>query len=375
MNIELHQVCFKIDKANAKAMIEGVTTDDGSLIRQSIWLDVKSKHFPMLVSTNKSPSRFNRLLSASGISLQPEDYEPRLKYVADLDSEYFVRNEMGLWDILCKNGLFNIWTPEAPYLRFAQAKVDSDKFRICLLRLYEIDREFVADDVIPVTNRIDHLKSTRKKVITIRPMISESDFGRLRNLLIHSVTPFLSKPITNYLAVAPEASTTTDINSSSVVPPSEWTSAEYKATVEAYLWMLEQENNGKAYNKSKINQALRDGTLAARSKPSVEFRMRNISAVLEELCLPWIKGYLPAGNVRGEGKEKIKSYLANAGGYDPNDYAPTADPEEFEQKVQNLRKTIKSNGIPEGQKNPEQTTTTSSCFARDPLVKAWVLET
>lgn len=153
-----------------------------------------------------------------------------------------------------------------------------------------------------------------------------------------------------------------------------WTDAEYQATVEAYLWMLEQEQSGKPYNKSKVNKDLRDGPLAARSKPSVEFRMRNISAVLEELCLPWIKGYLPAGNVRGEGKEKVKFYLANAGGYTPDDYAPTADPDDFEEKVRKLRKKITATGIPTGQRNPKQTSTTASGFVRDPLVKAWVLE-
>jgi len=157
-------------------------------------------------------------------------------------------------------------------------------------------------------------------------------------------------------------------------PSAHWTDAEYKATVEAYLWMLGQEQHGSTYNKSKVNSDLRSGPLAARTKPSVEFRMRNISAVLEDLCLPWIKGYLPAGNVRGEGREKIKLYLANAGAYTPEDYAPTENPEDFEEKVRTLRTKIKPTGIPTGQRTPKQTSTTSVGFARDPLVKAWVLE-
>jgi len=154
----------------------------------------------------------------------------------------------------------------------------------------------------------------------------------------------------------------------------QWSDEEYKATVESYLWMLGQEKNGKPYNKSQVNQALRDGTLAARSKPSVEFRMRNISAVLEELCLPWIKGYLPAGNVRGDGKEKIKFYLASVGGYNPEDYFPTDDPEDFEQKVRTLREKIQTTSDPIGNKNPQQTSATITRFIRDPAVKASVLE-
>lgn len=153
----------------------------------------------------------------------------------------------------------------------------------------------------------------------------------------------------------------------------EWSDAEYKAAVEAYLWMLDQEHHSNTYNKSKVNQDLRDGPLAARSKPSVEFRMRNISAVLKELCLPWIKGYLPASNVRGEGKEKIKFYLANAGAYTPEDYVSTDDPDILDKRVRHLKKKIAPSSDPVGNKTPQQTSGTVTRYIRDVAVKASVL--
>jgi 5-methylcytosine-specific restriction enzyme A len=105
----------------------------------------------------------------------------------------------------------------------------------------------------------------------------------------------------------------------------------------------------------------------------VEFRMRNISAVLEELCLPWIKGYLPAGNVRGEGKEKIKFYLANAGAYNPEDYAPTDNPATLDQRVRELKKRIDPSINPVGNKAPQLISATISRYIRSTAVKASVL--
>ena len=46
--MKIDKRCFKIDKTNAKAMIEGYTLG-GKLIRQAIWCDVFSKPFPMLM--------------------------------------------------------------------------------------------------------------------------------------------------------------------------------------------------------------------------------------------------------------------------------------------------------------------------------------
>ena len=169
-----------------------------------------------------------------------------------------------------------------------------------------------------------------------------------------------------------------DLTSPLVIPekPEEakWTDAEFKATVDAYLWMLEEERNGRNYNKSLISKELRDGPLAARSKSSVEFRMRNISAVMEKLCLPRIRGYLPASNIGKEGIEKVMHYLAESGSYNPLDYTPTDNPEILNQRVRELTKKIDPSIDPAGNKTPEKTEATVTRFVRDPAVKASVLK-
>lgn len=70
----------------------------------------------------------------------------------------------------------------------------------------------------------------------------------------------------------------------------EWSDEEIDATVEAYLTMLNHEQQGKPYSKSSFNEELRRGALARRSKSSIEYRMQNISAVLEGLGMSRIQG-------------------------------------------------------------------------------------
>jgi hypothetical protein len=61
--------------------------------------------------------------------------------------------------------------------------------------------------------------------------------------------------------------------------------------------MLELESEGKPYNKAETNRQLRNGPLSSRNHQSVEFRMCNISSVLDEKGREYIAGYKPRGNV------------------------------------------------------------------------------
>jgi 5-methylcytosine-specific restriction protein A len=154
----------------------------------------------------------------------------------------------------------------------------------------------------------------------------------------------------------------------------EWSDPELEEAVKGYLWMLEQEKNRKPYSKAELNRSLREGVLYNRTKASIEYRMQNISAALQEICQPWIKGYLPAKNIGTGVKDRILKALATLNAYTPEDYAPTVDSEVLEQKVRKLRKRVSVVGIPRGELTPQQTTVTTTSYARNPLVKAWVLE-
>jgi 5-methylcytosine-specific restriction endonuclease McrA len=174
-------------------MVHGFQKPDGKLHRQSIWLAVagNEEDFPKLLTLQK---KCGFKLSPIGKKMDVEDFVLPLKYIAKLDSEYPVRNEMALWKMVCSNGLFDIWDPAAPYKRFAQAESDPAKFRIQLLRIYEIDHEFSKDD-IKINDRSDHLIPPIPEVENGTPVIPDDEFGVLRDLLKRSVTPYY--PITN----------------------------------------------------------------------------------------------------------------------------------------------------------------------------------
>ena len=77
----------------------------------------------------------------------------------------------------------------------------------------------------------------------------------------------------------------------------DWSDLEITACLLAYLKMLAKEQNGEPYNKAEVNRRLRDDILSSRSKGSVERRMMNIKAFLEQKGLPTIKGYKPYANI------------------------------------------------------------------------------
>lgn len=77
----------------------------------------------------------------------------------------------------------------------------------------------------------------------------------------------------------------------------DWTSEEVEATVRDYFEMLRIESSGAAYSKSAHNERLR-AKLTTRSKSSIELKHQNISAVLDQLGLPYIRGYKPRSNLQ-----------------------------------------------------------------------------
>lgn len=73
-----------------------------------------------------------------------------------------------------------------------------------------------------------------------------------------------------------------------------WTDREVELVVADYFAMLSLELRGEPYVKAHRNVALQEHV--RRSKGSIEFKHQNISAVLQLLALPWIRGYKPRAN-------------------------------------------------------------------------------
>lgn len=84
----------------------------------------------------------------------------------------------------------------------------------------------------------------------------------------------------------------------------DWSREEVEATVKDYFDMLRLEATGERYSKAEHNKALQK-KLPARSKASIEMKHQNISAVLDQLELPFIPGYKPRANVQGLLREVV----------------------------------------------------------------------
>lgn len=93
----------------------------------------------------------------------------------------------------------------------------------------------------------------------------------------------------------------------------DWTRAEDEATVASYFEMLSAELRGEDVNKAEHRRALVP-LLSGRSEGAIEFKHRNISAVLIELGFPYIDGYKPAGNYQQLLFDIVADRLERAGG-------------------------------------------------------------
>jgi len=77
--------------------------------------------------------------------------------------------------------------------------------------------------------------------------------------------------------------------------PEDWTREEVELIVSEYFEMLSKEQLGITFNKSEVRRRILP-LLKNRSNGSIEFKNRNISAVLARIGQPYIKGYVPAYN-------------------------------------------------------------------------------
>ncbi|MBX9599560.1 MAG: DUF3883 domain-containing protein [Bryobacteraceae bacterium] len=86
-----------------------------------------------------------------------------------------------------------------------------------------------------------------------------------------------------------------------------WQNDELDAIVADYFDMLEADLSGQPYVKLRHSRALM--TKIGRTHRSIEFKHQNISAVLDELGMPWIPGYIPKRNYQNAIFDAIDRYL------------------------------------------------------------------
>lgn len=90
----------------------------------------------------------------------------------------------------------------------------------------------------------------------------------------------------------------------------DWSARELDLVVADYYRMLHLELIGEAYSKTEHRNALMQ--IIRRSKGAIEYKHQNISAVLQELGLPWINGYKPASNYQSALFVAIERHLENS---------------------------------------------------------------
>lgn len=87
----------------------------------------------------------------------------------------------------------------------------------------------------------------------------------------------------------------------------DWTDEENDAIVADYFAMLADDVTGRSYNKAEHNRLLQ-GTID-RPRASIEYKHRNISAVLKGLGEDWIRGYLPAFNIQASLEDAVMRWF------------------------------------------------------------------
>jgi len=89
----------------------------------------------------------------------------------------------------------------------------------------------------------------------------------------------------------------------------EWTDEELRAAVDAYRSMMDREARGEKYSKLQIYQDL--SRRFGRSVKAFEYRMQNISAVLQENNDAWLAGLKPAVNVGANVRSRLTGLLGH----------------------------------------------------------------
>lgn len=92
-----------------------------------------------------------------------------------------------------------------------------------------------------------------------------------------------------------------------------WTANENEAVINAYFWMLDEQAAFRDINKAAKYRELQAGSLHVRSRQSIERKMQNISAVLQNHGIDWVEGLMPLSNYQSELAMSVEYQLARRG--------------------------------------------------------------
>jgi 5-methylcytosine-specific restriction protein A len=90
----------------------------------------------------------------------------------------------------------------------------------------------------------------------------------------------------------------------------DWTPSEVETVLEAYFAMLEWQLTRKEFKKVEVIVDLQ-GRLPTRTRGSIERKLSNVSAVLEENGYVWLKGYTPLANYQRSLVGRVNDWLSD----------------------------------------------------------------
>ena len=91
-----------------------------------------------------------------------------------------------------------------------------------------------------------------------------------------------------------------------------WTPEHVDQLLALYFAFLANQQTGTAYQKAASVREL--AAKQGRSKGSVEAKMMNVSAVLDQQGREWVQGYKPLSNFNGALQQQVMDYIAKGEG-------------------------------------------------------------
>lgn len=88
----------------------------------------------------------------------------------------------------------------------------------------------------------------------------------------------------------------------------DWTTQELELIIRDYFEMFSNEIAGKHYSKTSHRKALLP-LLVNRTEGSIEFKHQNISAILQQQGLPYLKGYKPKSHFQQQMIEVVTKFI------------------------------------------------------------------
>jgi hypothetical protein len=93
----------------------------------------------------------------------------------------------------------------------------------------------------------------------------------------------------------------------------DWDSKEIDAVVRAYFWMLGEQVSGNEFSKKQVVARLQFVDLAARNRSAIERKLSNISAILDEIGAPWIRGFKPLSHFQKALRDRVLAVARSRG--------------------------------------------------------------